>query len=987
MRSRFTTRRARWLIRVLAAAVPVPLCGGMPAVARPEPAPAGLAPFPGLRSGELANGLSYRVLRHASAPGRASIMLVVRAGGLNETDADRGAARVIAALALDHAGRVAPLAGAEFVAAAGLDATRLTVHLTGLNGPEAEDRLRSALTALGSLAFSLDPDDSGLAANRAQLESRAASRPARARLSEQAVNQLLPNTRLATNTSTRVPAANDPAKVFYGRWFVPANSAVVVVGDIDTDRAARWIDESMVVWAGAQPPPAPDPLDAARPEAVVADFLPIGPGGLSPAFAVLPARPAGASVGPRAASASDAAYVSDAAQLVVLTPRGPAATEGEIRAGLAERLAMAGLSRRLGIMVDRGEIPAFSASAGVARPAAGLSAAWVSLEGARSSWRDLAAALGAQAARARAQGLGEDELEAARGRVLSDLRREAEEEPGLTPARVAEQIARDWVDRGVTSSAAERLAAAEALLPAIGAGEARAALATALDADRSMYLVVAEDPPPPAAAVLEAVRTGAARGGGPGGPGGRGAPAPTRAEPAPMALDRSEPAAAGLDAAGGAARPGEIDELSLVPPGVLSAWLESNIRLHVLGFPEPRRRAHLRLTIAGGREAEPADAPGLARAWAVLWRSPATASRTSTELRDPGELGNVEMSGVVGADRVTIDLVADAAEVGALFRAARLLLEGPEIETAAFERWRASERQDLRERALSPERAALDLLGEADGARPAAGKQSDVLGAITRERFAAFMRAELARAPVEAAFVGPADPQKVLDLAALHLASLPRRERIGAPARAADSAPGAGGGGSGPDLTAELPGPVRESATVLGLTTTAAEGSGRGRLALDLAAQWLSDELSRSLREPGAVRAAVSVVHRPGTGPAGGRLYLTARSDPQAAAEAFVLLDRALLRAAALPDEADGAFAAARQRLADRERARLAEPGAWAAALGSMDFDGGRPSPAEMIGAPAAILSLTPAEVRAALAGSQDPARRFRVTVHAGDRP
>ena len=121
-------RRLAWGVIVAACSTPprpAPMPPAPPVVAAPAPAPIDPldqpAPIdPAIRTGKLANGLTYYVLHHAKPEHRAALWLAVDAGSIFEDDDQRGLAHFVEHMAFNGTRRFPKLDIINFIEHAGM---------------------------------------------------------------------------------------------------------------------------------------------------------------------------------------------------------------------------------------------------------------------------------------------------------------------------------------------------------------------------------------------------------------------------------------------------------------------------------------------------------------------------------------------------------------------------------------------------------------------------------------------------------------------------------------------------------------------------------------------------------------------------------------------------------------------------------------------------------------------------------------------------
>ncbi len=233
-------------------------CGGvgpLPATphagATPEAAAAVASPAlpldPRITSGTLDNGLTYYLQQHRTKDKRAVLALVVKAGSVYEEDDQRGLAHFIEHMAFNGTERFKKQTLIDFFEQSGM---RFGSHANAvtsydrtqyqLNVPTDDPQLlASALNVLEDWAGALSFDPDEVQSERSVLLSEwTSSKGAARRLGEQQRQLLLAGSKFAEREVIGDQAVLEHAPRerlidFYRRWYRPDRMAVIIVGDID----------------------------------------------------------------------------------------------------------------------------------------------------------------------------------------------------------------------------------------------------------------------------------------------------------------------------------------------------------------------------------------------------------------------------------------------------------------------------------------------------------------------------------------------------------------------------------------------------------------------------------------------------------------------------------------------------------------------------------------------------------------------------------
>lgn len=239
-----------------------------------------LAVDPAWIFGTLPNGMRY-VLRHNETPvGTALVQLRIGSGSLEETDEERGLAHYLEHMAFNGSAKVPEgemvkllerkgLAfGADTNASTGFETTTYKLDLPRTDG----DMIDTALMLMRETASNLTLSADAVERERGVILSEKRDRnTVDLRAWEDSWQFMAPGARhtqrLPIGTDETIHAA-DPARLrgFYTRTYVPANTVLIVVGDIDVAQVEAKIHAMFGDWRPSAPPlpKVPSPIDANR---------------------------------------------------------------------------------------------------------------------------------------------------------------------------------------------------------------------------------------------------------------------------------------------------------------------------------------------------------------------------------------------------------------------------------------------------------------------------------------------------------------------------------------------------------------------------------------------------------------------------------------------------------------------------------------------------------------------------------------------------
>ena len=330
--------------------------------AEPGAADAAMAeplPFdPDVRTGTLANGLTYYIRRNAEPPQRAELWLAINAGSVLEEDDQKGLAHFLEHMLFNGTENFAGMELVNFLESIGMefgpdvnaytsfDETVYTLQVP-TDDPET---LQKAFDVLAEWSSRATISAEEVEAERGVIveEWRARDLNAGGRVSDKLIDTLLAGSLYAE----RLPIGdmeivrNAPAETlrrFYEQWYRPDNMAIVAVGDFeDLDQVQGWIEDR---FGGLEMPETA--LD--RPEFEVPDYTETGS-----AIITDPEFP------------STIVYVAYRQAADVLE------TKQQLRTLMADFLVTDMLNQRFAEMLRRADVPFLGASTGgseLVRPA------------------------------------------------------------------------------------------------------------------------------------------------------------------------------------------------------------------------------------------------------------------------------------------------------------------------------------------------------------------------------------------------------------------------------------------------------------------------------------------------------------------------------------------------------------------------------------------------------------------------------------------
>ncbi|PJJ80304.1 M16 family metallopeptidase [Mucilaginibacter auburnensis] len=229
---------------------------------------------PQLVKGTLPNGFTYYIRSTKAVPKVADLLLINKAGSIQETDAQRGYAHLISHLALKGTTNFSKSDLSAFTknykiiikpdtnVMTGYDETVYRLTIPG----DTADVLNKSLNLLAGWAgnVNFDAADVNDVKNAALAELKAASSLMKTRLDNAALPVLLNKSRYAQRNpkgeEATIAAADASAlKSFYTDWYRPDLQAIVIVGDVDAKKIEGMIK---TIFGNLKSPANPKPIIA-----------------------------------------------------------------------------------------------------------------------------------------------------------------------------------------------------------------------------------------------------------------------------------------------------------------------------------------------------------------------------------------------------------------------------------------------------------------------------------------------------------------------------------------------------------------------------------------------------------------------------------------------------------------------------------------------------------------------------------------------------
>ena len=434
-----------------------------------------LKPDPAAHFGTLPNGLRYVIYPNHEPKGRASLRLLVEAGSLNETDAQRGLAHFLEHLAFNGSTHYASGTLVEFFQRMGMNFGGDTNASTGrertlylLELPDTkEGTLAEGLQVFADYAGGLLLAPPQIEKERGIILSEIRSRDSvEYRTSVAQTNFLLAGTLFPQRFPLGQPeiieqAGRDRFVDFYDTWYRPELMSVVVVGDIDPATVEKQLAAALAgVTARALARPAPDRGKIAPPAGVHVLYHPE----------------------PEAPGTT-----------VSISTLAPFAREPDTAAyrlkDLPRDLATAIVNRRLSILAKKENAPFLGGGTSVRETADFYRQASVTLACKADQWAAALAVGEQELRRALQHGFQPAELKEIVATYLNSLEQAVKTASTRLSPALADEIAQNLLERDVFTTPADDLALFKPALEKVTVADCVAALRTAWAADHRYVIV------------------------------------------------------------------------------------------------------------------------------------------------------------------------------------------------------------------------------------------------------------------------------------------------------------------------------------------------------------------------------------------------------------------------------------------------------------------------------------------------------------------
>lgn len=860
---------------------------------------------PRVVTGVLDNGLTYKVFSHPKPAGHVGIFLHVSSGSLNETDPQRGIAHYLEHMAFNGSEHFPPGTVIDFFQSLGLtfgqhqnaftsfDQTTFTLELNK-NDTETIDK---GMSFLSDVAFNLLLTPKEIDSERQVIMNEKRSRlSGQQRVQEYMFKNLAPGSifgeRLPIGVEETIMGVKQPDfKDYYGKWYVPSNMTVMVVGDKDADALIAEVKKYF-----GQGKMVPKPKD-----------VPVG---------------IRADVKPRAIVASDVEITRASVAIQRIEPPfAPTTTEPQLKRDYADSVAMQAFNRRLQEKVSKGEVSFQGGGGSIAGLANVLRINGVEVSGEADKWQTMLQDTAREIVRARTYGFEQRELDDAAKEIIADAEQAVATEDGLDETRFLRKMNSAVAAGEPYMSARQELDLAKKIVPMVKLDDVNAAFKTAFTGNMLYTLELPQKDGIKIPTEAELVSLGEAA---------------MSVEVKPEAQTaRAEKLMDHLPT------PGKLTNQSEhAASQIWTGTLANNVTVHHYFNDYTKSQASISITLYGGGLLETADNHGITDAAMNAWERQATQHLSSTDIVSLMTGKKVGVRGGGGSNSIRLNVGGNPEELETGVQLAYLLLTEPKIEKAAFDQWKTATLLaiDQREKDISGlmQVAAAETIYPTSDTRTQPLTKAEV-EKITLEAAQAWLDKLIAASPIEVSFVGDIQRDQALTLATNYFGALPTRPPFDAGKFVSLrklEAP------KGPKSTSR----TFDSQTKQGIVLSGFYGPDEANIAdvrrLELAARVLTSRMIKIVREEKQLVYSIGTrVQASSTFPGYGMVMAAAPCKPENAAELGTVLSQ-LFADFAANGCTEEELTTARKQVQTNLDSDMKKPGYWAAWANNLLWSG-----------------------------------------------
>ncbi|HRX85669.1 MAG TPA: insulinase family protein [Phycisphaerae bacterium] len=902
-----------------------------------------------IQTGKLDNGVTWMFRQHDNPPDKVALMVHVRTGSLNETDAQRGLAHFMEHMCFNGTEHYPPGTlikyfesigmefGADLNAFTSFDQTAYMLFLPNTQS----DEIDKGVMTLSDYVFRASLLDDEIDKERGVIMAEwRRGQGARQRVQDEEFKKVFAGTHFGERIPIGLPevienAPHEEFRKYYDTWYRPENITVMVVADCPLEKIMPSIEK----WFGQ---------DKARTEAEEPKKPGFKPFTEDRAFVITDEELGGCSVDLTAIEAG----------------RPPVTTVEQFRRDLVEYVGSWIVDRRLRERVQKGEASYDRAGTYTADFFNDGFLVNASANGEPQNWSKMLEELVVEISRARAHGFSERELQLARKEILADAQRAVETESTRNARGMLMEMNRAVGDREPISSAKQELDLYERLLPTIKLAEVNEAFANHYHNKFAYTIEMPEKEGitiPSPDDVLKVASAAMSR-----------STEALAESTTPTELLEKEPT------------PGKVAESTTDDDlQVTSAWLDNGVRVHHRYMDYKKDTAMVSIMLAGGQIEETPETLGLTEVAATALRSqPATSRLTSTNVRDIMTGVNVAVAAGAGEDSFNISVSGSPKDLEKGMELAYALLTDGKIEDSAVKVWKQRDQQRRMMLQAMPEYHAFAAMAKAlygNDPRHLPLLPEDRVEAITAEAAQKWYDRIREKAPIEVAVVGDIQRDDAMKLVDKYIGSLPKRERSASNLASLRKV-------NRPE------GPIVDKVTVQTVTPKAMTIAGfvgcnerevYDVRALELASEILSSRLIEQIREKMSLVYSLNAGNRPSVAyDDAGTFGTMAPCEPSKAAQVVTEIKK-IYDAFAKDGPTDEELANAKKQIANNLDEEMREPSHWLRVLRDLDYHARSLEDEKQ--EPTAYEKYSPDDVKKVFLKYYKPERTFEIT--AGPAP
>jgi zinc protease len=897
-----------------------------------------------VRTGKLANGVTWMYRQHDVPPGKMALLIHVRSGSLSEAEEERGLAHFLEHMAFNGSENFPPGQLMPYFESIGMEFGRDLNAFTGFDQtvfllflPDTTtEQMNKGLMVLSDYAFRLSLVEDEIEKERGVvLAEQRAGMSAEQRLRDQLFEKLFAGSRLGQRLPIGLEKVIKDVKRaefdgFYRTWYRPERVTLMLVGDAAPEPYLPLIEK----WFGqyksaapAKPLPGPELKPFTQERALVLSDPEYAEGNVD-IYNILPARP-------------------------------PTTTVEQARVDLLEQIGSWIIGRRFSEQIKKGAARYREASAQVTSFFNDAMLVNASAVGEPKDWEPMLDQLVAEVDRAREFGFLEREFDLCKRELLSSAEDQVRKEPTRNAQGILFEMARSVNDHEPILSAQQHLELLQKLLPTVKVDEVNRAFAANFKPGTLTFVLTMpqkEDVKLPSEdEVLAAARAAEAR-----------QVDPPSAEERPTTLLEQEPPPGKLVAT-------EVD----ADLGITSGWFENGVRIHHRFMDYKKDAVLVSITLAGGQIEETAQNAGVTTVAALILAQPATHRLTSTDIQDIMTGKNVNVAGSAQDDAFTVTVIGSPEDLEPGLQLAYALLTDGKLEPSAFDNWKQEAVQQYETASKQPPYMAFDALLRAisgDDPRRVALLKPAQIEAQTLDRAQAWFERLCREAPMEVAVVGEISLKDALPLVEKYIGALPKRPRT---AEHLDKLRVLKRG-AGPLVSrVEVDTITPQAMVVTGFLGCEATNITDVR-ALNVAANILDSRLIKRVREELGLVYAIQAYNGPGQAYADSGVFFSGAPCAPDKADDVIQEVETNFQAFADPGPTAEELENAKKQIRNHLDTELKEPRFWLGQLQTLDLH--KAKLADLKNIPEAYDALTAEQVQSIFKKYDQPARTFRIS-------